>query len=283
MQTVSASASTPNQWVRIASRPREAKTEMAPKLSGISGRDRRAEDEQEDDQQDRQRDQLGRARRRRSTRPGSPSRSSRSRSGWRSPARGFSLRACVRGRGPSRRPPRRCRRGSRRGSARGAGPGEGGRRRRGPTGESVVTCGFSRRRVRIRSGPWRSIAAAGPRSRIGKSAVGPKCSSQHPVGPRGRGAGDVDRARAEPVVEPGAEGEEHGDDQRGDGERPARVPQRQRRREPRPRDRPARHRSAPCSSSQARSVVWRASRRSGRKDPEDSVKKIGGLPSSRGR
>ena len=35
MQTVSASASTPNQWVRIASRPREEKTERAPKLSGI--------------------------------------------------------------------------------------------------------------------------------------------------------------------------------------------------------------------------------------------------------
>ena len=40
-------------------------------------------------------------------------------------------------------------------------------------GESVVTLG-SRRRVRISAGPCRSIAAAGPRSRIANGAVSPK-------------------------------------------------------------------------------------------------------------
>ena len=42
-------------------------------------------------------------------------------------------------------------------------------------GESVVTFGSSRR-ARTSSGPWRSSAAAGPRSRIAKGAVSPKCS-----------------------------------------------------------------------------------------------------------
>src|SRR6478672_10236254 len=53
--------------------------------------------------------------------------------------------------------------------------------RRGPTepashGERVDTLGSEARSARTSLGPWRSIAAAGPRSRIANGAESPKCS-----------------------------------------------------------------------------------------------------------
>ena len=52
--------------------------------------------------------------------------------------------------------------------------------------------------------------------------------TQHPVGARGRGAGDLDRTGAQPLVEPGAEDDQDEDEQRSDRQRAPRVAQHRR-------------------------------------------------------
>ena len=176
--------------------------------------DRRAEDEQEDDQQDRQRDQLAALGWRRSIRPGSPARGSRSRSGWRAPAAGsFSVEDPVRAPAtvsltasatPTWKSTMiRARRGL-------------GRSR--PTeprsqGESVVTAGSLRAGRGPAPGPGVRARGAGPRRRIANGARVAEVLAQHPVGARGGGSRDVQRGRAEPSVDTGAEDAEDDEDE----------------------------------------------------------------------
>ena len=97
------------------------------------------------------------------------------------------------------------RRGSRRGSARGAGSG-----RRRPTaprsqGERVVTAGSRRAGRGPARGPWRSIAAAGPREQDRERRRVAEVFAQHSLAREDGGPGDVERGRAEPAVDAGAE------------------------------------------------------------------------------
>ena len=151
--------------------------------------------------------------------------------------------------------------------------GEGRRRPVAPRshGESVVTFG-SWRSLRISSGPCSSIACERAPKEDDEGGRVAEVFVLHAGGPAGLGAVDFDRARIEPALEAEAENRQDRDDQGADGQRPLRVAQHQRR----PRLLvPLSARtvaSAPCSSSQARSIVWRSERPSGADVAEDSVK-----------
>ena len=225
MQTVSARASTSNQWVRIAEQAARGEHGDGAEAERDRRRDRRAEDEQEDDQQDRQGDQLAALGGGDRLFLDRPREAWRSRSGWRAPAawivffeRAGSSCGTVSLTAVSMSTWKSARIRAWRGLGR--------RRATAPRsqGESVVTLG-SRRRARTSAGPWRSSAAGRALQQDRRTARSvAEVLAQHRVGARGFGAGDVERARAEPAVEPQPEQREQDDRDRQGGQGAPRPP-----------------------------------------------------------